>query len=43
MYETQNEYCHVYQQQLLYDELIMPKNKDYIALFVTISLIGDNR
>jgi hypothetical protein len=30
LYETQNEYCQVYQQQLLYEKLIIHKNKDYI-------------
>jgi hypothetical protein len=30
LYETQNEYCQVYQQQLLYEKLIMHKNKDYV-------------
>ena len=30
LYETQNVYCQVYWQQLLYKKLIMNKNKDYM-------------
>jgi hypothetical protein len=32
LYETQNEYCRVYEQQLLYEKLIMHKNADHIKI-----------
>jgi hypothetical protein len=34
LYETQNEYCQIYQQQLLYEKLIMHKNTDFINIYM---------
>jgi hypothetical protein len=32
LYETQNEYCWVYEQQLLYEKLINHKNANHIKI-----------